>query len=416
VTSTDPSSRARARMYRRRRVTVFGSGGVVLVVLVYLAMTLLAPVPAASAVLAKSVSLTQSAGAPQFPAYGASAIGAVGWDGTLGTGGSDTPQPMASITKIVTALVVLEKYPLHGDEQGPTLTLSALDVSYVARYKSQLGKVIPMTVGQKSTEREMLEVALIESANNYATSLAVWAFGSEKAYVAAAQKWTADHGLTGIHIDDTCGMSSASTATATDLVKLGGMALQNPVIAGIVNTKTTTIDGVGPIENTNKLLGKAGIDGIKTGTLYTYGSNLLFSSDVKIGGRTVTLIGAVLGGADAKTVNTDVRTLVSSTKQGFHAVTLTEKGASFASWSTTWGQKAQAVATASKTVVVWGDTPISSVVTTDKVGVAAIGTRVGTVTYTIGSGTKVSVPLGLSKAIADPGPWWRLTNPGGFGA
>lgn len=402
-------------MYRRRRVTVFGSAGVVLAVIVYLAMTLLAPVPAATAVVARSAPLTQAPAAPQFPSYGASAIGAVGWSGTLATGGSSAPQPMASITKIVTSLVVLEKYPLHGDEQGPTLTMSATDVSYYGRYKAQLGKVIPMTVGQKSTEREMLEVALIESANNYATSLAVWAYGSEKAYVAAAQKWTAAHGLTGTHIDDTCGMSSASASTATDLVALGRLALQNPVIASIVNTKKTTVDGVGEIENTNKLLGKAGIDGIKTGTLYTYGANLLFSSDVRIGGRTVTLIGAVLGGADGKTVNADVRALVSSTRQGFHAVTLTEKGTSFASWSTPWGQRAQAVATASKTVVVWGDTPISTKVTTERIGVAALGTRVGTVTYTIGSGTRVSVPLGLSRAIADPGPWWRVTNPGGLG-
>jgi serine-type D-Ala-D-Ala carboxypeptidase (penicillin-binding protein 5/6) len=415
VTSTDASSRARARMYRRRRVTVFGGGGVILVALVYLAMTLFAPVPAASAVLAKSVSLTQTAGAPVFPGYGASAIGAVGWDGTLGTGGSSAPQPMASITKIVTALVVLEKKPLTGSEQGPTLTLSALDVSYVQRYKSQLGKVIPMIAGQRFSEREMLEVALIESANNYATSLAVWAFGSEQAYVTAAKAWTAAHGLTGTNIDDTCGMSDKSASTATDLVKLGEMALQNPVIAEIVNTKKMTIDGLGEIDNTNKLLGKAGIDGIKTGTLYTYGSNLLFSSDWRIGGRTVTLVGAVLGGADGKSVNADVRTLVSSTKKGFHAVTLAEKGASFASWSTSWGQKANAVATEAKTVVVWGDTPITAAVVTDKVGVAALGTRVGSVTYTIGSGTKVTVPLGLSKAIADPGPWWRLTNPGGFG-
>jgi serine-type D-Ala-D-Ala carboxypeptidase (penicillin-binding protein 5/6) len=262
----------------------------------------------------------------------------------------------------------------------------------------------------------MLEVALVESANNYATSLAVWAYGSEKAFVTAAQAWTAAHGLTGTHIDDTCGMSSASTSTATDLVALGKLALQDPVISDIVKTEKATIPGVGEIDNTNKILGKGGVDGIKTGTLYTYGSNLLFSADWKIGGRTITVVGAVLGGADGKSVNTDVKALLKSTKAGFHAVTLTEKGAGFATWTTTWGQQAQAIATKSATVVVWSSTPISAKVETQRVGVAAVGTQVGTVTYTVGSGTSVVVPLGLSKSIADPGPWWRLTNPGGFGS
>jgi len=402
-------------MYRRRRATVFGGTGIILVTLVYLAMTLLAPVPAATAVIAKTAPLTGVAAAPVFPSYGASAIGAVGWDGVLGSAGSSAPQPMASITKIVTAFVVLQKKPLTGAEQGPTITLDARDVSYVQRYRSQLGKVIDMQVGERFSEREMLEIALIESANNYATSLAVWAYGSEEAYVAAAQKWTAAHGLTGTHIDDTCGMSSASQSTATDLVKLGKMALDDPVIAQITSTKKMTIDGVGEIDNTNKLLGHSGVDGLKTGTLYTYGANLLFSADWRIGGRTITVVGAVLGGGDGKIVNADVRALLASTKKGFHAVTLTDKGAGFASWSTVWGQRAQAVATKKATVVVWSSTPISAKVETQRIGVAAIGTQVGTVTYTIGSGTKVVVPLGLSKAIADPGPWWRLSNPGGLG-
>ena len=53
-----------------------------------------------------------------MPGYGDSAISAVGYPGFLATGGGTAPLPIASITKIITALVVLQKEPLSGRRAG----------------------------------------------------------------------------------------------------------------------------------------------------------------------------------------------------------------------------------------------------------------------------------------------------------
>ena len=63
------------------------------------------------------------------------------------------------------------------------------------------------------------------------------------------------------------------------------------------------------------------------------------------------------------------------------------------------------------TVALWGASPVSAAVELQPVTVADAGTKVGTVTYTFAERTE-TVDLVLDRTIDDPGPWWRLTNPG----
>ena len=135
----------------------------------------------------------------------------------------------------------------------------------------------------------MLTIALVPSANNYARALADWAYGSEAKFLIAANAWLKAHGMTSTHLADSTGLNSATRSTPTDLIALGQRALANPVIASIVSTKNTTAPVVGAIKNTNTLLGRYGVTGIKTGTLLGAGSSLLFSSTFQIGGRSITL-------------------------------------------------------------------------------------------------------------------------------
>src|SRR5690606_26521677 len=112
-----------------------------------------------------------------FPDYGGSAITAIGYPDATITSGSSSPQQMASITKIITALVVLDEHPIAPGTDGPTLTFGAFDVD---RYHYQLannGSNRPVWSGLELTLRETLETVLVSSANNYAESLAAWAFG-----------------------------------------------------------------------------------------------------------------------------------------------------------------------------------------------------------------------------------------------
>ena len=89
-----------------------------LAILFYLPMTLLAPLHTVDPVLAQRTVAPGTAAVLSFPGYGGSAIGAVGFDGVLAHSGSTAPLPMASITKLITALVVLQAKPLAPAPRG----------------------------------------------------------------------------------------------------------------------------------------------------------------------------------------------------------------------------------------------------------------------------------------------------------
>jgi serine-type D-Ala-D-Ala carboxypeptidase (penicillin-binding protein 5/6) len=264
--------------------------------------------------------------------------------------------------------------------------------------------------GYRFTELDLLKLALIKSANNYAGSLAIWAFGSSQGYADAASAWLTAKGLTGIHVVEPTGIDPRNVGTAADLVKLGELALQDPVVAPIVSSTTADLPNVGGIANTNKLLGKDGIDGIKTGTLNGWGANLLFASDHKVGGRTITIVGVVLGGKDHPTIDADIRTLIGTVVAGFHEVTLATKGQRFGGYATAWGDRADLVATQKVTTVVWGAITVAPKVSARTVTVAKRGTDVGTAHFAV-AGTTLTVPLELSRTIGDPGWEWRLQHP-----
>jgi D-alanyl-D-alanine carboxypeptidase (penicillin-binding protein 5/6) len=401
---------SRRQILRRRRVAVSGVLAVVLGAVFYLPMTLLAPLGSVSADVAPVKIATQPAAALEWPALGGSAVGAVGFDGVLGTGGTDKAAPIASITKIISALVVLDAKPLTLGDTGPDITFSAKDVAIRAAYQAVNGKTEPVSTGMVLSQRQVMDVMLVESANNYAESLVTWAYGSVDKFLPVANAWLASNGLDSTSISDPTGMSPRNVSTASDLVALGKLALANPVVNAIVGTAIEQVPVVGEITNSNVLLGIDGIRGIKTGTLDEAGACLLFAADFAIGGETVTIVGAVLGGTDHKALNATVRTLLDDVENSFHKVTLAEAGESFGSYATDWGDSSRLVATKDASVVVWADTAVGSTVVANEVGVAKRGTDVGEVTFTVGKEV-ITVPLELASTIEDPGPWWRITNP-----
>ncbi len=397
----------RKQIYGRRRLVVFGGIALVLLVGIYFPLTLLAPLGVAHATTAKLSIVQGSKATVSWPSFGASAFGAVGYDSLLETSGSAAPMPIASISKIVTAFVVLQAKPLAVGDEGPTITFSQADHDLYATYLALQGTVKTMPVGASMTEHQVLQVALIASANNYAATLADWAYGSQPAFLAAASSWLAAHGLRHTTLVEPTGIDASNTSTASDLVALGKLAIANPIIAPIVDTPSLTLPIVGTIDDTNKLLGHEGVVGIKTGTLTN--SNLLFAAHYQVGGATVIIVGAILGG-DRDTIYPAVSAALASIKKGFHAVTLAERGESFAHVATAWGQRADAAAARTARVVIWGDTPISSTTVPTDVRLGARGSAAGEALFRVG-GTEISVPLVLTRALTDPGPWWRLSHP-----
>ena len=400
----------RRQIYRRRRIAVLGGGALVLATAFYLPVTLLAPLPEVAAEPAAYAAPEPSQPVIDFPVYGASGIGAIGYGGVLASAGPTTALPIASITKVVTALVVLDAHPLALGEQGPDVTFSGIDEQFYDQQVANDGIVVAVQSGQVMSQRNIMNLMLMVSANNYGQSLANWAFGSEAAYVVAANAWLAEQGFTGTTITDATGIQPTNTSTVADLIRLGELALASPVIAEIAATPTLDVPGVGPVSNRNALLGVDGIDGIKTGTLDESGACLLFSADHVVGSETITLVGVVLGGPDHATINAAIRALLAQAEAGFHEVSLTTAGERFGEYETQWGVDATAVAATDASVVTWAATPVTVDVTLDDVRLGDAGTDVGDLVFHVGE-RDIPVDLQLSETIDDPGPWWRLTNP-----
>jgi D-alanyl-D-alanine carboxypeptidase (penicillin-binding protein 5/6) len=144
-----------------------------------LPFTLLAPIDAVTASVEPFSATVAAPAEISMPSYGASSIGAVGFADDLATGGTEKALPIASITKVITSLVVLDRHPILQNDPGPEITFDAADVAIYRSFLANNGKVSPVSVGLTLTQREVVELVLIESANNYAASLSAWAFGSE---------------------------------------------------------------------------------------------------------------------------------------------------------------------------------------------------------------------------------------------
>ncbi|MBO9577581.1 MAG: hypothetical protein J7480_02275, partial [Microbacteriaceae bacterium] len=147
-----------------------------------------------------------------------------------------------------------------------------------------------------------------------------------------------------------------------------------------------------------------------SGTLDEAGACLLFSADVVIGSRSVTLVGAVLGGPDHDTVDSSVRTLLASAVAGFSELTV-PAGTVFGGYATRWDATAQAVTAEAATFLVWGPEAVGAAPALDAVVTAAAGDAVGSVTLSTPRET-AEVPLVLDAALPDPGAEWRWTHPG----
>jgi D-alanyl-D-alanine carboxypeptidase (penicillin-binding protein 5/6) len=414
---------------RRRRRVVWAIVAVILVVALgapsaYVTWALTAPLPAPEATFTEPAVTLPGPAALALPAAGSSAITVSGAEEYLGaeaagiwaTSGPQDPAPIASITKLITALVVLDAYPLAGpDDQGPTLFFDAADEDLYDAYYVQNVTIAPMPAGSSMTLRGVLATMLIPSASNYADVVSTWAFGSRSGFVAAARTWLDANGLTGTTVVDPTGISTRNTSTPADLIALGRIASADPDIAAIVDTPSATIGSAGVVNNTNGLLGTAGITGLKTGNLGAGTFAFLYSSSLDVGlSEPLSVIGVMLGGASRDAVNTDVVRLLARIRDGFHDVPLATAEQDVGGFTTPWGGSARLVLASSARIFTWSDTPITVTSDIRTPETYADGEVVGAISWTAGPRTE-TVDVVIDGEIEPPTEWWRLTHPSELG-
>jgi len=352
----------------RRRIAAGLVGGVVAATVVlgggYSAFALLAPLDPVAPVVQPLGSVTTPEPSVDLPGYGGWAIGDADTEVIYASRNVDDVRPIASIAKVVTALVVLQEHPIAEGEQGATLTLTAADAALVGRYQAINGTTAPARAGQSISQRQVIELMMVHSANNYAETLAVWAFGSVEAYVEAANAWIAAQGIENLTITDTTGFSTSNAGSPRALLRLARLAVNDPVVSAASALPSVTVPGVGTFENRNLALGDGGVTGLKTGTLRVAGSSLLFSAERMIDAAVdalpetegaVGLVGVALGGPDHPTIANDLDDLLDSVVDDFHVITLGEPGAVVARYVTQWGDTAELVVTESEQRLVWGE-------------------------------------------------------------
>jgi D-alanyl-D-alanine carboxypeptidase (penicillin-binding protein 5/6) len=175
----------------------------------------------------------------------------------------DAQRPMASITKIMTAVVALE----HSQPS---------DIVVVPKASAQVGESTSfLRVGEQLPMQEMIVSLLVKSGNDAAIAIADHVAGSEPAFVEMMNRKAQDLGLKNTHFANSHGLDQAGHyTTASDLAVLARYAMTKPEFRDIVSMKTAVVrDGsrVETMMNTNLLIGNyTGANGIKTG--YTTGA------------------------------------------------------------------------------------------------------------------------------------------------
>lgn len=340
-----------------------------------------------------------------WPAVGSAAVGAVGY-GVLAVTGTDTPRPTASTAKLITALTVLERYPLAVGQPGPTLTMTPADVTLFQQYYAQGGSEVLVAAGEQLSEYQALEAVLVPSADNMADTLATWAYGSIPNYLVAANGLVVGLGMTQTVVaGDASGLLPTTTSTPRDLVVLGEAALANPVIAQIVTEESVTLPVAGTVRNFNRLLGVDGIDGIKTGNTDQAGGVFIFTATQAVGSGSVRIVGAVMGAPTLRQAFAGSTALLASARANFVVATPILAGQVVGTYHVAWQHPVTVIADRSVSVINWRGMPMQADISLQRVHPAErAGTGVGQLVVTSGP-QRAFTPVSLRGEV-EPKPHW----------
>lgn len=203
---------------------------------------------------------------------GVSASAAVLMDGESGrllyAKNADVPRPIASITKLMTALVAVELCP----DLGRRVTIRA-------EWTGAEGSSMYLKPGEELTLEGLLYGLLLSSGNDAAVAIAGACAGSVEEFVARMNERAAALGMTGTHFANPNGLDDpAHYSTAADMALLAREILQREELMRIVSTRSITVAGR-TLTNHNKLLWRySGCTGMKTGYTDEAGRTLVSSA------------------------------------------------------------------------------------------------------------------------------------------
>ena len=314
-------------------------------------------------------------------------------------------RPIASLTKVMTALIVLDRRSLDDTVTVPPDAVFD-DDDYGA--SSTLG----LEAGERRTVRELLDGLMLQSANDAAVALAIDVSGTEQRFVALMNERARALGMSETQFFSPNGLDDRGRSTARDLLVLTRAAIGEQGFGSIVGSRFRTIEAPAGrprrVQNRNALLWLyPGATGVKTGSTAAAGYCLIATAER--GGRN--LVAIVLG--DRNEPFSEAATLLDHGFKGFTQESFVSSGEAIGT-----------VAIRGGAVPVEARRSIEALVPTahvdrvrERVAVApsavfppAPGERVGTISFTVPGVSLGSSPLVVSEIPAPPpagdDPWW----------
>lgn len=226
----------------------------------------------------------------------------------------DVKSAMASTTKIMTTIVILEKADLNEK------------VTVSAKAGGTGGSRLGLKRGDKASVRDLLYGLMLRSGNDAAVALAEHVGGSVKGFAELMNEKAIELGLTNTHFVTPHGLDDANHyTTALELAKLTDYAMNNETFSKIVGTKSITIyinNQPRQINNTNELLGVLnGVVGVKTG--FTNNAGRCLVTETKR--NNMDIITIVLGADTKKDRTKDSVNLIEYTYSKYKMYNIEEK-------------------------------------------------------------------------------------------
>ncbi|MFI1976765.1 D-alanyl-D-alanine carboxypeptidase [Streptomyces wedmorensis] len=418
LTNTPPPAPSAVRT-TVRRVRIW-TPLVLLVLIVFAIVQMVRPLPAPVLTLSAAPTFTFQGGALDlpWPNEGQGAIEVEGV-GSMGQYGPQTPAPIASVTKTMTAYVILRDHPIKGKAGGPEITIDKKAAEQAGAAHESTAAV---KEGQVYTERELLELLMVPSANNVARLLARWDAGSEAAFVEKMNAAAKDLGMTQSVYTDPSGLLDTTMSTPQDQLRLAKAVMQFDVFREIVNMPNMTVDGIpGRIENNNNILLHDGVNGIKTGSSTPAGGNLLWSANTVVDGKNRRILGIVMGAKDAKLLNDKLQLaidnslkLIQAAQKDVTSAAVVKKGQVLGYIDDGLGGRTEVVATKELKAIGWPGLQVKLELTDGGKVVphsGKAGDIIGQVSIGTGAG-KVSSPVALGSDLVEPGFDKKLTRLG----
>jgi D-alanyl-D-alanine carboxypeptidase (penicillin-binding protein 5/6) len=236
---------------------------------------------------------------------------------------ADRQVPIASITKLMTVLVALER-------TDPD------DVVVVDKRAAAVGEsTIHLRAGERVTVHDLIEAALIQSANDAATALALHVSGSIPAFAVLMNRKAAQLGLQDTQFVRPDGLDVAGhVSSARDVTRLARVAMREPAVRSIVRLRSADAAGR-HLSTWNDLLGRfPGLIGVKTGHTSAAG----WSQVAAARGRGVTVYATVLGAPTRSQRNADLSELLAWGLSRYRVVPVVQEGRVYARATLPYGE------------------------------------------------------------------------------